>query len=121
MFAAAMLLFAGGQDVNRVEAVLKEYHELTRAETPCRDRARDEIVVCARRDAERYRLPLPSVPSPRGAELRTARLLDPHAPACGMGAFTVGCGKVGAGMTVSFGSGAGSGSTHFETDHQKEP
>jgi hypothetical protein len=114
-------LLVGGQDTDRVEAALSDYHQLTRAETPCRERTGEEIIVCARRDADRYRVPLPSNPLSRDAEPRTARLLDTRAPACGQGAFTVGCGKVGASVTRAFGPGAGSGEMRVETDREKSP
>jgi hypothetical protein len=121
MILIAALLLGGGQDADRVEATLSDYHRLTRVETTCRDRTGEEIVVCARRDADRYRVPLPSGPSFRDAEPRTARLLDTHAPACGQGAFTVGCGKVGASVTRTFGPGTNSGDVRVETDREKTP
>ncbi|HEX8301716.1 hypothetical protein [Sphingomonas sp.] len=83
-----------------------EYREKTSIEVRCQQpKDASEIVVCARRQSDRLRLPL--VPSYRArsdmGDMRTARLLDTAPAPCGEGAFLVNCGSVGVGMTVSSG------------------
>lgn len=121
MLFMAMLLSA--QDADRVEATLSTYRELTRVTSRCDDpKAEDEIVVCSRRDADRYRIPLATPPKPDAGPDRTARLTrDYGLTPCGQGAFTVNCGKVGVGVSVTFGAGAGSGATRITTDHSPPP
>ena len=82
-------------------AVMAAYRERTRAEVPCRTTtASDEITVCGRREADRYRVsfvgadPRDSVPRER------ARLLEPPMRGCGrIGQVFADCGF--AGVTVS--------------------
>ncbi|AJP74614.1 hypothetical protein TS85_17805 [Sphingomonas hengshuiensis] len=94
-----LLIFA--QDAMTLEAAMAAYREKTRADVPCRVTDQDdEIVVCALRNADRFRVPF--VQRGAGAEdarLREARLTTPPATPCGQGAFLVHCGKVG--VTVS--------------------
>ena len=116
-----LLLLAGAQDSDRVSAAMAQSRDLTHASTRCRTpKGDDEITVCARRDADRYRIP--PTPAPRDSVPdRVARLTEDHGrERCGQGAFTVHCGKVGAGVSVSFGRGAGSGGTRVTTDHVPE-
>lgn len=123
MLLMAMLL-AGGQDgdgqkPDRVDAVLADYRALTSAAVHCAKPNDDtEIRVCARRDADRYRVP--ALPR-RGDSVteRTAALTrDYGLPPCGQGAFTVNCGKAGVGIARTFGPGSGSGETRVTTDHK---
>jgi len=107
MLLPALLLLA--QDAT-IETALREYREKTRADAQC-TRAADEneIVVCALRDADRYRVPFVTSSAGReasGERLRT--LLSPDAAGkvpCGKGAFTAQCGYVGVGVTVDSGGG----------------
>ena len=94
------------QDSINVAAALAAHREQTRAVVECRQpKDTDEITVCARRETERLRLPL--VPNYRAradmGDMRTARLLDTAPPPCGERAFLVGCGSVGAGVTLGSG------------------
>lgn len=91
------------QEVSTLDAAVAAYREKTRAETPCRKAATDdEVVICARREADRYRVPLvTSSAGAEAAEARVARLLDTAPPPCGEGAFLVKCGSVGVGVSVS--------------------
>ena len=82
-------------------ALMAAYRERTRADLPCRTTAaQDEITVCGRREADRYRIsfvgtdPRDSVPRER------ALLLKPPMNDCGrIGQTFAGCGF--AGVTVS--------------------
>jgi hypothetical protein len=107
MLLPVLLLLA--QDAS-VETALKEYREKTRADVPCRRAAdENEIVVCALRDADRFRVPL--ITSSAGREASGERLnylLSSDAAgfvSCGKGAFMVRCGSVGVGVTVDSGGG----------------
>lgn len=98
-----LLLF--GQTVS-VDAAIADYRMKTRAEVPCtRPSGDDEIVICSRRDADRYRTPLLVESTDRGAPAaRMERLLSPEASGyvpCGKGAFMAKCGSVGIGVTAS--------------------
>jgi len=97
-----MLLLAGMQDADRVEAALTNYREATRAEVRCRAANKDdEIRVCARRKADQWRVPFILSANPKNSvPLQTATLLEDHSPPCGEGAFLVRCGYVGA--SISF-------------------
>lgn len=108
MLLPVILLLA--QDAG-VEAALREYHEKIRADVPCsRTADENEIVVCARRDADRYRVPLVTNSAGReDAGERMKTLLSPDAAgkvACGKGAFTSQCGAVSIGVTMGGEGGA---------------
>lgn len=101
----ALLLFA--QD-STVSTVLADYHTQTRAEVPCRAPTNEgEIVVCARRTADRYRVPFVAPDLSRDSDAaRLNRLLGDKmqqgTTPCGQGAFLVRCGKVGVSASVGF-------------------
>lgn len=103
MLLISLLLL--GQETT-VSAAVADYRSLTRAEIPCRSPADSgEIVVCARREADRYRVPLVTVDLHRDSDAaRLERLIgEPEQQGitpCGEGAFTVKCGKVGISATV---------------------
>lgn len=105
MLLLPMLLLAGAQQADRVETLLTDYRELTRATVRCRTPQNDdEIVVCSRRKADNYRVPLVLSGSAKNSvPVRTADLLDEHRAPCGEGAFLVKCGFVGATITVGVG------------------
>lgn len=107
MLLMAMLLLAGGQDVDgrntdKVAAVMADYHALTTATVRCvRPKDSNEITVCANRKADNYRVPLVLSSSPQNSvPVRTAALVDPHRAPCGEGAFIAQCGP-GFGVSVS--------------------
>jgi hypothetical protein len=91
------------QEVTSVDVAMANYREQTRAEKPCRQAEGDaEVVVCARREADRYRVPL--VSSYSGSDLpdaRVKRLVGQRIePECGQGAFMARCGAVSVGVSV---------------------
>ena len=102
MLLISMLLLVGAQDADPVAAVLADYHALTTVTVHCRKpQSDDEIVVCSRRKADNYRVPLVLSSSPQNSvPLQTATLLDEHRPPCGEGAFLVRCGYVGVSVST---------------------
>jgi len=99
----ALLLMV--QEVPAVHAALNSYRELTRVEPGCkRGPQGDEIVICARRQADRYRVPLATTyDGSENPDKRVAKLLDTAPPPCGQGAFTVKCGAVGVSASMGVG------------------
>jgi hypothetical protein len=102
------LLLAAQDDAPREMSpaeVMAMHRRLWSANPACK-RARDEneIVVCSRREADKYRLPL--VSGYNGPDTDQGRLIrlfdgaDGRVP-CGQGAFLVRCGYVGVGVSVS--------------------
>lgn len=91
-----------------VATVLADYRTQTRAEIPCRAPSdQGEIIVCSRREADRYRVPFVTPDLSRDSDAaRLNRLIgDPVQQGitkCGEGAFTVKCGKVGVTATIGF-------------------
>lgn len=101
-----MLLLLAQQNV--VSALVADYRTRTQAEIPCRTPGDEsEIVVCSRREADRYRVPFVAPNPGRDSDAaRLGRLIgDPAQQGftpCGQGAFTVRCGKVGVTATMRF-------------------
>jgi hypothetical protein len=91
-------------DTDRVGAAMASYRERTRAEIPCKTTNDDgEIVVCARREADKYRVPFVPAGSPQNSvPLRTATLTKDYGLMdCGQRAIIAGCGPgFGVGVTV---------------------
>ncbi|MHA6718245.1 hypothetical protein ACX40Y_02220 [Sphingomonas sp. RS6] len=104
----ALLLISQDQAATpfNAEAVVAAYREQTLAQIPCRQPNDDnEIVVCALRDADHYRVPFVTAdPMKDTAAARLRRIVyDPVAQGetpCGQGAFTVRCGSVGVTATA---------------------
>jgi hypothetical protein len=109
MLAFAVLLLFQDQSPPPQPATPAEVmamHRQNWSANPKCERARDEneITVCSRREADKYRVPLvTNYTGPDTDQGRLDRLFDGadgHAP-CGEGAFTVRCGSVGVTATVS--------------------
>jgi D-tyrosyl-tRNA(Tyr) deacylase len=102
---AWMLLAAMAQDGGAASAMIARARSLTQIVQPCRtDAEADEIVVCAARTADRFRVPLTTPPAegdPKAVDAlgERERLLAVPQPACGTSAFLQGCGF--AGVTAS--------------------
>lgn len=96
----------------RILAAIDRARAATTVETPCRAGAdEDEIVVCARRDADRFRAPIVTATpgDPRAVDAwgeRHRLLAVPQLP-CGIGAFLSGCGSVGVSVSTRTGVSAG--------------
>ena len=84
-------------------AALDQHRRLTSVEPRCREARGDEIVVCGRRDADRYRVPLIEYDAgdPRTETVmgQRERLQNKTTPCQARGPYLVGCGMVG--VTVS--------------------
>ena len=95
-----LLLLA--QEAPAVTAAIAAYREKTAGEVPCRSTEDDgEIVVCALRDADRYRVPFVAPSAQELPDQRVARLVGGRTePDCGQGAFMAHCGFVGASVSV---------------------
>ena len=92
-------------------ALMNEYRLRTSARIPCQRTAdSDEIVVCARRNADQYRVPIVddaqldyNTPARRVVALKEPTQCDKRSP------FLVGCGAAGISVTTSLGK---NGKTH---------
>ncbi len=99
---AWMLLLALAQDDGAAAAMVARARAATQVLEPCRTNADpDEIVVCAARTADRYRVPLSTPPAAGDSRAVDAlgereRLLAVPGPSCGTSAFLQNCGFVGA-------------------------
>ena len=111
MLLLTLTLLAGAQDVpappprDVVSTAVLNYRERTRATVRCsQPDGSDEIVVCANRDADEYRVPFIPASSPRNSvPMRTEYLTTNHsALPCGQGPFLVRCGSVGVTATIGF-------------------
>ena len=95
------------QEAPPVSAAIAEYRAKTAGDVKCRvaDDS-DEVVICALRDADRYRVPFVSPSRRELPDQRVARLVGQRTePECGKGAFTAHCGSVGVGATMGNGRG----------------
>ena len=105
MLLLSIALLVVAQDTDVVTAAVDNTRTLTRADVPCeRPNNGEEIVVCANRDADRYRVPFVSgIRSRDSVPMRTDYLVqDFGRPACGLGAFLLNCGAVGVSATFGF-------------------
>lgn len=89
-------------------ASIDRYRRLTRATPHCEARtSADEIAVCGRRDADRYRVPLiehdPGDPAHEGVAAERERLLARTSNCREKSLFLVGCGSAGATASAGFG------------------
>lgn len=88
---------------------LERYQQMVNVSPDCKRRALpNEIIVCASRDADRYRLPLvtpPQAGDPRGetAGAERRRLQHITTPCQTYNMFLSGCGFVGVGATLQVG------------------
>lgn len=120
----SLMLLMAMQDGDTVARAMEKYRtELSEISVRCRVAdAQDEIVVCARRDADRWRVPYVPAGSKTSVPARTAYLTqDFGAVECGKGPFMVNCGKVGVSVTQTFGAGAGSGDVRVHTERELAP
>ena len=86
------------------------YLEQTSVEPRCRAAKADEIMVCGRRDADRYRVPFVPAPTPgdpkaRGVHEERSRLTATEVPCQQRGPYLIGCGMVGFKLSTRIGSG----------------
>ncbi len=104
-----LLLLLAWQASTGAEAALDRYREATRATIEC-DRAKsDDITICSRREADRWRVPLvevdPNSPKTQNVPLEREKLFARTNNCEEKSTFLVGCGM--AGVTVSTRTGVG--------------
>jgi hypothetical protein len=111
--ALLLMALAAGSPAHATETVFDTYRKLTSVDPPCnRTPKDDEIVVCARRDADRYRLPLTGIfeaGDPKAESLmgERQRLQNITTPCQQQGPFLVGCGMVGVSVSTAIGGSGG--------------
>ncbi len=98
------LMLLAVQDADVVETMLANYHAQTQADVHCRATPEgDEIVVCHRREFDRYRVPfVPAANAKNSVPLRTSDLVKDYARLdCGQRAVIAQCGPgFGVGVTT---------------------
>jgi len=106
---AAVLFIALSAPAAAEDDLLASYVEKTSAEPRCKAATGSEIVVCGRRDADRYRVPfvMPTPGDPKRLGVHEERALWTYAPTpCEQqGPYLVGCGMVGVTVSTKIGSG----------------
>lgn len=90
--------------------VIDTYRDRTSVEPRCRAAAGDEIAVCGRRDADRYRVPFVSTSAPGDPKTTNvpeerSRLVATQNSCEQRGAYVYGCGMVGVKVSTKLGSG----------------
>jgi len=105
----AILLILAGQSAD-AQAALVHYRAVTATGPGCNTAANGtDITVCARRNADRYRLPLiePTAGNPKIQDVSAERerLFARTSNCQEKSLFLVGCGKVGVGAKAGFGPG----------------
>lgn len=104
-FGLALLMLAGPEAATPVgsDQALLTYETMTAVAPRCRQRTGADILVCGRRDADRYRVPyitaVPGDPRNLTVHQERAKLLARPTPCQERGAFLIGCGM--AGVTIS--------------------
>ncbi|TGX52577.1 hypothetical protein E5A73_13040 [Sphingomonas gei] len=95
------------QDAPAVAAAIAEYRAKTAGDVSCRAASDgDEVVVCALRHADRYRVPFVAPAHQELPDQRVTRLVGQRTePECGQGAFMAHCGSVGVSATMGNGRG----------------
>ena len=106
-----MLLLAGPEPETAgaasADRVFANYRRLTTVAVRCPERSQpDEVVVCGRRRADRYRLPfepdpVPGDPRREGVHAERERLQGKKNNCAEKSAFLVGCGMAGVSVTVN--------------------
>lgn len=94
-----------------VADTLETYRDRTSVEPRCRAAAGDEIMVCGRRDADKYRVPFvaksePGDPKTTNVPEERARLTARENACQQRAAMPYGCGMVGIKVSTKFGGGA---------------
>jgi hypothetical protein len=102
-----MLLLLALQVAPDLDDALVRYRERTKVSIECRAERPDDIVICSRRDADRYRVPFntidPNDPKNQTVAAERDRLLARTSNCQEKSTFLVGCGKVGVGVSTARG------------------
>ncbi|MBN8808164.1 MAG: hypothetical protein J0I47_08000 [Sphingomonas sp.] len=101
------LMAMGWQAAADVDTAMAHYRALTRATIECPHGHADDVVVCQRRDADRWRVPLVELDlsDPRNEPVMSERerLLARTNNCREKSTFLVGCGKAGIGVSTASG------------------
>lgn len=104
--STASLADTGSADMT-TRTVFDAHRKMTSTEPRCRQPAGDEIIVCGRRDADRYRVPLieHDAGDPRTETVmgQRERLQNKTTPCQQRGAYLIGCGMVGVTVSTTIG------------------
>lgn len=105
MFALCLIAVPANAETPTAETALMTYIELMATRPNCkRARAANEITVCGRRDADKYRVPLITYdvgdPRAEGFWGERARLQNQTTPCQDNSVFLVGCGSVGVSVSI---------------------
>ena len=89
--------------------LMDTYIDKTSAQPRCKAAAGSDIVVCGRREADKYRVPFliptPGDPKRRGVPEERAMLIAQETPCDSLGPFLVGCGAVGVSVSTKIDGG----------------
>lgn len=112
IMSIAILMMLTAPTVAQERAALGNYLAMTRVEPRCSaPRAGNEIIVCGRRRADRWRVPFilkePGDPSIQNVSIERNGLIPTTTPCQDYSVFLVGCGKVGIGISAAIGGGSG--------------
>lgn len=101
------LALMAGQTALDPDTAIARYRDATRATIRCDSGRSDDVLVCGRRAADRWRVPLatldPDNPENTPVMVERDRLLARTSNCKEMSLFLVGCGKVGVGYSTSGG------------------
>ena len=98
-----MILWLALQATFDANAAVEKSRQETRATIECTVTRSDDITICAKRDADRFRVPLETVDIDKGVPAERARLIERPNNCQEKSAFLVGCGKVGVGVSSQHG------------------
>ena len=106
MAALLLLALAAPAEADLIEA----YLDKTSSQPRCKAAQGDEIMVCGRREADKYRVPFTPAPTPgdpkaRGVPEERSRLVKTETFCEQRSAYVYGCGMVGFKVTTKFGGG----------------
>ena len=109
MSRMAALVLAGLAMPAAAADPMDAYYDKTSAEPRCKAAAGEEIMVCGRREADKYRVPLvtptPGDPKIQDVPAERARLVAAESPCQQQGPYLVGCGAVGVTVSTRVGTG----------------
>ena len=105
LLSLALISIAAPQEVPDADALMAGYRTKARADARCREPGDDgEIIVCSRREADKYRVPLVTRNPRDSVPLRTATLVkDVSRLDCGQRAVIAQCGP-GFGVSMAVGA-----------------
>jgi hypothetical protein len=110
--ATALLAMLATPVSAQERAAMGKYQAMTRVEPRCSaPKAGNEIIVCGRRRADRWRVPFilkePGDPSIQNVSAERNGLIATTTPCQDNSVFLIGCGSVGISATVGFAAGQG--------------